>query len=86
MNILSTLTAMAFICFILTEAVLFHQSTVCRQKTWQMGVESITRTLLTNRAPSEHFMVPGCKTMLIRTAQNVRWKANKLHLELRGKL
>jgi len=86
MNLLSTLLSLSFICFILTEAVLFHKSTVCRQKTWQMGVESITRTVLTAPAPKEHLMVPGCDSMLIRTAQDVRWKTNKLHLELRGKL
>lgn len=86
MKILTVLLAISFLTTIFTRAVLFYRSTVCRQKVWQEGFVSITRSLLTDPKETETVWISGCGPIIVRKGQEVRSGQTRLSLNLPGKL
>lgn len=85
MKILTVLLAIGLMTTIFTRAVLFHRSTICRQKVWQEGFVSITRSLLTGPKSTETILISGCGT-ISRKGQEIRNGQAMLSLSLPGKL
>jgi hypothetical protein len=74
MNFVSWLLALSILVIVFIESIYFHQATVCRQLAWKMGVESITRTLLTDFKAQEQSFHSDCKILLVRSQQKVKWQ------------
>ena len=74
MNILAWLLALTMLVILMTQAVAFHQATVCRQKAWLKGVELSTMTLLDQPKDHDHAVIPSCRIYVSRSGQKVSWK------------
>ena len=90
MNILAWLLALAMLVILMTQAVAFHQATVCRQGAWLKGVELSTMTLLDQPKERDQAIIPSCRVYVTRKGQNVSWrrlpslKSHQFKLPLKG--
>lgn len=92
MNILTWSLSVALVIALMSQAISFHKSTVCRQEAWLKSIELKTNALLSKPASREHKLIPKCKIHVIRNYSNITWnyppslKNIVFNLDLQGNL
>lgn len=86
MNLLGWIFGIGILLLLLAQAVVFHKSTVCRQKAWAKSFEVYSRSLIKSASSSEVQFIPHCQILVHRRGSLVRWNQNSFEMELKGSL
>ena len=74
MNFVAWPLGLGLLVIILSQAVVFHKATVCRQEAWLKSTELVTNGLISNPAPIKREWHLECRLHLIREHNSVSWQ------------